>query len=136
MSTGAVIAIAIGAVLLLAVIGLVGVFVRRRRVETRRERAGELRQEAQARELRATREGAAADEQAARARQSQAQAEEKAAVARREGAEAQQRAEAAEGERRFARDRHEEARSVDPDAVEDEGGRVDDRERAGADRNA
>ena len=136
MSTGAVIAIAIGAVLLLAVIGLVGVFVRRRRVETRREQAGELRQEAQARELRATREGAAADEQAARARQSQAQAEEKAAVARREGAEAQQRAEAAEGERRFARDRHEEARSVDPDAVDDEGGRAGDRERERADRNA
>ena len=122
MSTGAVIAIAIGALLLIALIVFVVTLGRRRRVDVRRDRAGEIRQEAEARELHASRERATADEQAARASQLEAEAQEKAAAARRQSAEATERAEAAEGERRFARERHEEALSVDPDVTDDDAG--------------
>ncbi|HEX8742468.1 MAG TPA: hypothetical protein VF712_04990 [Thermoleophilaceae bacterium] len=89
-------------------------------MQARRERAHELRQDAQSRELRATRQQAEADEQSARAKQAAAEAEEKAAIARREEAVAQERAQAADRERRFARERHGQAQSLDPDVTEDQ----------------
>ena len=115
MSTGAIVAIAVGAVALIALFVLLSTAMRRRRLDGRREQATELRQEARSRELRATRERASADEQHARAKQAQAEAEEKAAIARRESAGAEERAQVADRERKFARERHSEAQSVDPD---------------------
>jgi hypothetical protein len=120
MSTGAIVAIVVGALVLTAVVVLLARNARVRRMDSRREEADELRQEAQQRGLRATRERAAADEQSARAKQAQAEAEEKAAAARRESARAQERAQVADRERRFAAERHEQARDVDPDVAEDD----------------
>ena len=123
MSTGAIVAIAMGAVVLLTLFVLLAGAARGRRLDTRRERAGELREEAHTRGLHASRERAAADEQAARAKQAEAEAEEKAAASRREAATAAERAQVAERERRFARERHEEAAEVDPDVRDPEGAR-------------
>src|SRR5947209_406043 len=126
MSTGAIIGIAIGAVVVLALIAAAFVVMRRRRLAMQREQAGELRREARARDLRAERQSARADEQAARAKQAQAEAEQKAAVARREEAGAAERAEVADRERRFAAEHHERAREVDPDADQETDGARDD----------
>ena len=119
MSTGVIIGIAVCALILIGLMVVLNRAGRRKRMEAQRERAQELRQDAQSRELRATRQQAAADEQSARAKQAQAEAEEKAATARREAATAQERSELADRERRFARERHEEARAVDPDATDE-----------------
>ena len=130
MSTGVIIGIVVCAAILIGLIVVLSRIGRRRQMDARREQAHDLRQDAQSRELRATREQAAADEQTARAKQAQAEAEEKAATARREAAAAQERAEVADRERRFARERHDQAQSVDPDATDDETDR-DEAERAG-----
>jgi hypothetical protein len=122
MSTEAIIAVAVGAVVVIALVVFLAKLGRKRQLDTRREKAGELRQEAHTRGLRAERERAAADEQAARAKQAQAEAEERAATARRESAAAQERAQVADRERKFARERHQEARSIDPDVDDDADG--------------
>ena len=119
MSTGVVIGIVICAALLVALILILNRGIRGRRMETLREQGRELRQDAQSRELRATRRQAEADERSARAKQAEAEAEEKAAMARREEAAAQEHAQSADRDRRFARERHEQARSVDPDATDE-----------------
>ena len=116
MSTGVIIAIVVVAIVLIA---LAVVFSRKRRLESRRETAGELRREAHSVTLRAERQRATADEQEARARQAEAEAQEKAALARRETAEARERAAVAERTHAEARERHEEARDVDPDEDDD-----------------
>jgi FtsZ-interacting cell division protein ZipA len=121
MDAGMIIGIAVAAIVLVGLIVVLSRAGRKRRLETRREQAHELRHEAQSRELRAERQQAKADEQSARAKQAAAEAEEKAAVARREEAAARERAQAAEGERRFARERHGEAQAIDPDADDSDG---------------
>ena len=120
MSTGAVIAIVIGAIILIALIVLLSRAARNKRLEGRREEAGELRREAQTRTLRAERQQASADEQQARAKQAEGEAEERAAAARRESAAAQERARAAEREHAVAREHHERALEVDPDVSADD----------------
>jgi flagellar biosynthesis/type III secretory pathway M-ring protein FliF/YscJ len=118
MSTGAIVGIVVGALVLIALLVLLTRAARNRRLEGRREQAAEVREDAQSRTLRANRQRAAADEQAARAKQAQAEAEEKAATARRESATAEERAQLADRERRLADERHEEARSIDPDVTD------------------
>jgi uncharacterized protein HemX len=105
MSTGLII------VLVVVVVALIALFVvmgQRKKVEANREKAGELREDAQQRSLRAEREGAIADEKAARARK--------------EAAVAQERAQAAERERTLAGEQHARARDLDPDVDDDAGG--------------
>ena len=53
MDTGAVVAIVIGALALVALVTFVAIALRKRRLESRRTEAGELRREAQQRSLRA-----------------------------------------------------------------------------------
>ena len=119
MSTLGTIAIIVGAVVLLALIAIALMGARKKRLDSRREQAGELRNEAQRHGRLAERQRAEADERAARAKKAEAEAEEKAAVARRERALAEQRETVAGRQERFARGRHEEAQSVDPDVDED-----------------
>src|SRR3954469_11107901 len=119
MSTLGTIAIIVGAIVLLALVAIALIGARRKRLDSRREEAGELRQDAQRQGRLANRQRAEADERAARAKKAEAEAEERAAAARRERALAEQRDSVAGRQERFARDRHEEARSVDPD-VDDE----------------
>ena len=113
MSAGAIIAIVIAAIVLIALLAVVLPRVRERNFERRRAQASDLRDEARQHEVRAQRDSAAAEEQAARAR--------------REAAEAQQRAERAAGARETAREHAEKARAVDPDVDdgEDGSGRTD-----------
>jgi len=111
MSTGGLVAIVIVALIGAIVLFAVMRSARNKRLDSRREKARELRREAQQRDLRAQREQALADEQAALAKRAQA--------------EAQLRAQKAEQEGRFAREHHEKATSVDPDA--DESGAEDNR---------
>jgi hypothetical protein len=111
MSAGAIIAIVIGVIVLLAIFAVVLPRTRARRIEQRREMAADHREQADIRETRARRESAAADEQAARARRQAAQAEERARVA--------------EAEREVARDHTERARELDPDQTD----AADERER-------
>lgn len=118
MSTGAIIAIVVGVIVIAAILVLVSRAMRARQHERRRTEAGELRQEAQSRGLRAERESSLAAEQEARAKRAQAEAEEKAAAARREAASAEERSREAERHRRFARERAERANEVDPDVDE------------------
>ena len=88
MSAGAIIAIVVGAVVVIALLVLLSRAARGRRLEGRREQAAELRSDAADRGVIAKRERALADEQAALG--SQAEAEQKAVVARRHPADAQQ----------------------------------------------
>src|SRR4051812_47058018 len=127
MSTLGTIAVIVGVVVVLALVAIALIGARRKRLDSRREEAGELRKDAQRQGRLAERQRAEADERAARAKKAEAEAEEKAAQARREGALAEQRASGAGRQERFARDRHEEARSVDPDVGDDSA----DREQAG-----
>jgi FtsZ-interacting cell division protein ZipA len=116
MDTGAIIAIVVGAVLLIAIAVFVSRAARARKLEARRNEAGELRQEAMQRDLTAQRHRAAAEEKAAIADQAEAEARQQAAVAQRERAEASDRAAVAEREGRLAREHQERAYEVDPDA--------------------
>ena len=115
MSTGAIVAIAVGAVIVLAIILLLGRMARDRRLERRRGQARELRQEASARGQRAEQVRASADEATARAERREAEADEQAAKARSESVEAEREGEHAAQEILAARTRHDRAREIDPD---------------------
>jgi FtsZ-interacting cell division protein ZipA len=123
MSTLGTILVIVGVVALLTLVAVALIGARRRRLESRREHAGELRKDAQRQGRLAERQRAEADERAARAKKAEAEAEEKAAQARRERALADQRESVAGRQERFARGRHEEARAVDPDVEDDSGHR-------------
>jgi hypothetical protein len=118
MSTGAIIGIVVGAVLVIALIVVALRASRRRRLEGRRTEASELRTDARQREATAEDARAAADEQAARAERVRAEAQEKEAAARREEVVAQKRGEVAEHQTVAAREQHDRARSVDPDVAD------------------
>lgn len=102
MSTVAVVLIAIGAVIVIALLAAALKRTRDRQLEDRRELAAQHREEAELRQLEADKEAASADEQAARAR--------------REAAEAESRSRAAEREREAARGHAEHAAEIDPAA--------------------
>jgi hypothetical protein len=108
MDTGVIIAIVVGALVLIALFAIAARRGRERKLETRRSEAAEHRLEAEVRGARADRQEAGAEERAARAKREQALAQEQAARARQE--------------RGLAEERHERARDIDPD--------VDDREPA------
>jgi FtsZ-interacting cell division protein ZipA len=101
MEAGTIIAIVIGAIVLIALIAFISKRGRDRKLEMRRHEAHESRREAKVRGAKADRVQAEADERAARARQEAAAAEEQAALA--------------DKERRFARQHHERAIELDPD---------------------
>jgi predicted Holliday junction resolvase-like endonuclease len=115
VSTGAIIAIAVGAVVLLLLIALALRAMNHRRNDRRREQAGQLREQARSRSIQAESARASADEQAAEAKRAQAEAEERAAQAREEHAAAERRALEAEQLTEDARAHHDQARAVDPD---------------------
>jgi FtsZ-interacting cell division protein ZipA len=100
-----VVLIVLGVLVLALVVWAVMRKQKERRLEGRREEAGELRQHARQRELEAERGEAEAEERAARARREAAAAEQQAAEARRV------KAEASEHEQRAA--------EVDPDIDRD-----------------
>jgi hypothetical protein len=99
----------VGALVLIAAIAIASKMARERRLEGKREEAREVRHEAQLRGAQADRQRAEAEERAARARKEQALADEQAAEA--------------DKRTRFARERQEEARSIDPDAGDEEAAR-------------
>jgi F0F1-type ATP synthase membrane subunit b/b' len=105
MDAGAIIAIVIGVLIVLALVMWLAKRSRDSRHETRRHEAREIRREAEVR-------SAEADELSA-------EAEERAARARREEAQARQEAARAEEHRREAEVRHAEAHEVDPDTKGD-----------------
>ena len=106
MSTGAIIAIVVAALIVLAILWLVGRRSRERRLDNRRHEAGEIRREAEVGRAQADRTKAEADGRAARARREEATAREQSVVA--------------EDQQREARDRHLEAAALDPDVDEKE----------------
>jgi FtsZ-interacting cell division protein ZipA len=119
MSTGAIVAIVIGALILIALMVFLARKGRERKHESMREEAHEHRTQARVRARTAEREQADADEAAARAKKSRAAAEEQAAQARRAEAEAEAKAEHAEHERGHAEQLHGRATELDPDADHD-----------------
>jgi FtsZ-interacting cell division protein ZipA len=119
MSTGAIIAIVIGVLIVLALLLWLSRRSRAARHETRRHEAREIRREAEVRSAEADQMSAAADERAARARQEEAQA--RATAAR------------ADEHRQEAEARHAHAHEVDPDA---KGDYVPDRDRSTTDAGA
>jgi F0F1-type ATP synthase membrane subunit b/b' len=106
MDTGVIIAIVVGALIVLALLWLVGRAGRNRRHETRREEARGIRREAEVGRAQADRTRAEAEAQAAEAKRQDALARERAASAEEQHAE--------------ARERHIEAARKDPDADPDE----------------
>ena len=106
MDTGVIIAIVIAALIVLALLWLLGRRARERRLDTRRDEARGIRREAEVSRAQADRTRAEAEERAARARREEATAREQAARA--------------EEQQLEARDRHLEAARVDPDADESE----------------
>ena len=116
MSTGAIIAIIIGVLILLALLWLLGRKSRERRLETRRVEAREIRREAEVGRAQADKTRAEADAQAAEARRQEAAARERSA--------------SAEEQHREARERHIEAARKDPDADPDEAAAEFDRRHA------
>ena len=115
MSAGAIIAIVIVAVLIVAFFAVVWPRMNARRLEQRREAASDHRQEASVRDARARRQSAAADERAARARREAAQADEAAQRAR--------------SERAVAEEHAERARDLDPDLEDEHDARTEDEKR-------
>jgi FtsZ-interacting cell division protein ZipA len=105
MSTGAIIAIVIGVLILLALVVWVSRRSRTKRLESRRHEAREIRSEAEVR--------------TAEADKMSAEAEERAARARREEAEARAQATRAEEQRREAETHHARAHDLDPDTKGD-----------------
>jgi FtsZ-interacting cell division protein ZipA len=101
MDAGVIVAIVVGALILIALLALIGRRGSERRKDTRRHEAGEIRREAEVGRAQADRTRAEADERAARARREEA-------TAREQGARA-------EAQQRDARDRHLEAAELDPD---------------------
>jgi flagellar biosynthesis/type III secretory pathway M-ring protein FliF/YscJ len=118
MDTGLVIAIVVAALIVLALVVLIGRKSRARRHERLRTEAGEHREEARIGAARADREQAEAEERAARARAELAQADEQATRAGRE--------------RRTAEERHRHAAKLDPDADKDDPGELRTRANGGA----
>ena len=118
MDTGVIVAIVVGALILLALLWLVGRAGRARRHDTRRVEAREIRREAEVGRAQADRTRAEADAQGAEARRQDALARERAA--------------AADEQQREARERHIEAAEKDPDADPDEAAAEFDRQRAEA----
>jgi FtsZ-interacting cell division protein ZipA len=102
MSTGAIIAIVIGVLIVLALVLWLARRSRTARLESRRDEARQIRRQAEVRT-------AEADEMSA-------EAEERAARARREEAQARQQAARAEDHRQDAEAHHARAHDVDPDA--------------------
>lgn len=135
MSTGAIVAIVIGALLLIALLVFLARRGRERRFENMRTEAQEHRSEARIRARSAERDQAEADEAAARAKKARAVAEEQDAQARRAEAEAEAKADHAHHEREHAEQLHERAVEVDPDSNGDEEGgrfrRTSDKQREG-----
>jgi hypothetical protein len=130
VSTGTIIAIALGAIAALIFIGLVARAAGRRRDEHHREQAGELRQEARASSIQAESARASADERAAEAKRAQAEADERAAQARQGRADAERQAIEAEHLTESARDQHARASALDPevsDNGQDEALEIDER---------
>jgi FtsZ-interacting cell division protein ZipA len=123
MSTGAIVAIVIGAVLLIALLVFLARRGRERRFEKMRSEAQEHRQEARIRQRSAARDQAEADEAEARAKKARASAEEQAAQARRAEAEAEAKADHARHERGHVEQLEERATELDPDAEDGEGNR-------------
>ena len=121
MSTGAIVAIVIGALILIALMVFLARRGRERRLESMREEAHEHRSQARVRARTAEREQADADEAAARAKKARAAAEEQAAQARRAEAEAEAKSEHAQHERGHAEQLHGRATELDPDADDDSG---------------
>lgn len=105
MDAGAIIAIVIGVLIVLALVMWLSKRSRDRRHETRRHEAREIRREAELRSAEADELGAEAEERAARARREEAQARQEAARA--------------EEHRQEAEVRHAEAHEVDPDTKGD-----------------
>ena len=116
MDTGTIVAIVIGALVLVALFVVLSRAARSKKMDARRNEAGELRQQAQERSVKAERHSAVAEEKAAIADRAEAQARQQAAIAKRERAEAQERSTVAEQEGRVAREHQEKAFEVDPDA--------------------
>ena len=112
MDVGAIIALVIVAIAIVALVLFFTGRAKERKVEQRRAEAHEHREEGKVRDARASRAEAEAEERAARAKREQALAEEHAATAKRE--------------RRFAREKLGTADELDPDVDGD--GRRDDRE--------
>jgi hypothetical protein len=120
MSTGAIVAIVIGALILIALAVMLARRGRERRLESMREEAQEHRSQARMRARTAEREQADADEAAARAKKARAIAEEQAAQARRAEAEAEAKSEHAQHERGHAEELHGRATELDPDEGRDD----------------
>lgn len=116
MDTEVIIAIVVGALILLALLWLLGRKGRERRHEVRRGEAREIRREAEV--------------STAQADKTRAEAEVQAAEAKRQEAQARERAAAADEQHREARERHIEAAKKDPDADPDEAAAQFDRQRA------
>ena len=113
MSTGAIIAIVIGVLILLALLWFLGRKGRERKLEARRGEAREIRREAETGR-------AQADRTRAEAERTRAEADAQAAEARRQDALARERAVSADEQHQQARERHIEAAKKDPDADPDE----------------
>ncbi len=116
MDTEVIIAIVIGALLLLALLWFLGRKGRDRRHETRRVEAREIRREAEVGRAQADKTCAVAEAQAAEARRQEALARERQACA--------------EEQQMEARERHVEAAKKDPDADPDEAAAAFDRQHA------
>ena len=116
MSTGAIIAIVIGVLILLALLWFLGRAGRERKLESRRTEAREIRREAEV--------------GSAQADRTRAESEAQAAEAKRQEALARERAASADEQHQEARERHIEAAEKDPDADPDEVAAQFDRERA------
>ena len=117
MDTGLIVAIIVGALILLALLWFLGRKGRERRHDTRRVEAREIRREAEVGRAQADRTRAEADAQGAEARRQDAMARERAA--------------SADEQHREARERHIEAAKKDPDADPDEAAAKFDRQDTG-----
>jgi hypothetical protein len=113
MDAGVIVAIIIGALILIALLVWAGSRGRERKLEGRRVEAEEHRLEGEVLGARADRQEAEAEERSARARREQAIADEQAALAQRE--------------REAANERHEHARDLHPD-IDNDGDADRDRE--------
>ena len=116
MDTGVIIAIVVGALILLGVLWMLARAGRTRRLDTRRTEAHEIRREAEVGRARADR--------------TRAEAEAQGAEARRQDALARERAATADEQHREARERHIAAAKKDPDADPDEAAAEFDRQHA------
>jgi F0F1-type ATP synthase membrane subunit b/b' len=123
MSTGAIIAIVVGVLILLALLWFLGRKGRERKLETRRHEAREIRREAEVGRTQADKTRAEADK-------TRAEADAQAAEARRQEALARERSATAEEQHREARERHIEAAEKDPDADPEEAAAEFDRRHA------